>query len=180
MTDASEDHEGTVSNGGRTITNLRFADDIDDLAGEDENWQNWLSVLTKPPQPMAWRSVPRRPNWWQTTPMASTQRLNEMDRSLRQSQASSIWAQCMTDEGSKPEILSSIAQTTEESTRLKPVWNDRSISLSSKIRLMRSLVTSIFLHACESWTVPSHYFKEECKAWSWGATARYCASHTKT
>ena len=37
MTDASEDHEGTVSIGGRTITNLRFADDIDGLAGENEN-----------------------------------------------------------------------------------------------------------------------------------------------
>ena len=37
-------------------------------------------------------------------------------------------------------------------TRLKPVWNDRSISLSSKTQLMRSLVTSIFLYACESWT----------------------------
>ena len=36
MTDASEDHEGTVSIGGRTITNLRFADDIDGLAGEEE------------------------------------------------------------------------------------------------------------------------------------------------
>ena len=34
MTDALEDHEGTVSIGGRTITNLRFADDIDGLAGE--------------------------------------------------------------------------------------------------------------------------------------------------
>ena len=49
----------------------------------------------------------------------------------------------ITDEGSKPEILPSIAQTTEALTRLKPVWNDRSISLSSKIQLMRSLVTSI-------------------------------------
>ena len=36
MTDALEDHEGTVSIGGRTITYLRFADDIDDLAGEEE------------------------------------------------------------------------------------------------------------------------------------------------
>ena len=63
----------------------------------------------------------------------------------------------ITDEGSKPEILSRIAQTTANSsialTRLKPVWNYRSISLSSKIRLMRSLVTSIFLYACESWTL---------------------------
>ena len=36
MTDALEDHEGTVSIGGRTLTNLRFAPDIDGLAGEEE------------------------------------------------------------------------------------------------------------------------------------------------
>ena len=34
----------------------------------------------------------------------------------------------ITDEGSKPEILSRIAQTTAALTRLKPIWNDRSIS----------------------------------------------------
>ena len=31
----------------------------------------------------------------------------------------------ITDEGSKPEILSRIAQTTAALTRLKPFWNDR-------------------------------------------------------
>ena len=36
MTDALEDHEGTVSIGGRTITSLRFTDDIDGLAGKEE------------------------------------------------------------------------------------------------------------------------------------------------
>ena len=36
------------------------------------------------------------------------------------------------DEGSKPEILSRIAQTTAALRSLKPVWNDRSISLSSE------------------------------------------------
>ena len=59
----------------------------------------------------------------------------------------------ITNEGFKPELLSRIAQTTAALTRLKPVWNDRRISLSPKIRLMRSLVTSIFLYACESWTL---------------------------
>ena len=59
----------------------------------------------------------------------------------------------MSDEDSKPEILSRKAQTTAALTRLKPVWNDRSISLSSKIRPMRSLVISIFLYTCESWTL---------------------------
>ena len=36
MTDALEDHEGTVSIRGRTITNLHFADNIDGLAGAEE------------------------------------------------------------------------------------------------------------------------------------------------
>ena len=58
----------------------------------------------------------------------------------------------VTSEGTKPEILSRIAQTTAALTRLKPVWIDKSISLSSKIRPMHSLVKSIFLYACESWT----------------------------
>ena len=36
MSDALEDHEGTVSIGGRAVTNLRFIDDVDGLAGEEE------------------------------------------------------------------------------------------------------------------------------------------------
>ena len=62
MTDALEDHEGTVSIGGRTITNLRFADDIDGLAGEEEELANLVERLDKPLQLTAWRSVPRRPS----------------------------------------------------------------------------------------------------------------------
>ena len=47
MTDALENHEGTVSIGGRTITNLRFADDIDGLAGEEEKLANLVQRLDK-------------------------------------------------------------------------------------------------------------------------------------
>ena len=47
MTDALEDHEGTVSIGGRTITNFRFADDIDGLAGEEEELANLFERLDK-------------------------------------------------------------------------------------------------------------------------------------
>ena len=47
MTDALEDHEGTVSIGGRTITNLRSADDIDGLAAEEEEPANLVECLDK-------------------------------------------------------------------------------------------------------------------------------------
>ena len=36
----------------------------------------------------------------------------------------------ITDQNSKPETLSRIGQTTAALTRLKPVWNNRSISLA--------------------------------------------------
>ena len=39
----------------------------------------------------------------------------------------------ITEEGSKPEMLSRIAHTTAALTRFKPGLNDRSICLSSKI-----------------------------------------------
>ena len=47
ITDAIEDHKGIVSIGGRTITNLRFADDIDGLAGEEEELAKLVERLDK-------------------------------------------------------------------------------------------------------------------------------------
>ena len=47
MTDASDDHEGTVSTGGRLITNLCFAYDIDGLAGEEEEPAKLVERLDK-------------------------------------------------------------------------------------------------------------------------------------
>ena len=57
------------------------------------------------------------------------------------------------DDGSKPEVLSRIAQTTAAVTKLKVIWNNKNIAISSKIRQMRSLAMSIFLYACETWTI---------------------------
>ena len=47
MTDALENHQGTVSIEGRTITNLRFADDIDGLAGDEQELVNLVERLEK-------------------------------------------------------------------------------------------------------------------------------------
>ena len=62
MTDGLEDHEGIVSIGGRTITDLRFAHEFDSLAGEEEELANLVERLNKASTATAWRSVPRRPS----------------------------------------------------------------------------------------------------------------------
>ena len=63
MADALEDHKSTVSIGGRTISNLRFADDIDGLAGSELELAILLEHLDKTSTAYgACRSVLRRPN----------------------------------------------------------------------------------------------------------------------
>ena len=65
----------------------------------------------------------------------------------------------VSDDGSKPEVLPRIAQATAALTKLKPIWRDNNIYLGSKVKLMRSLVISIFLYACESWTLTAELEK---------------------
>ena len=56
----------------------------------------------------------------------------------------------VSDDGSNPKILSEIARTTAALTKLKPIWRGNNVSLGSKMKLMHSLVISIFLYACLS------------------------------
>ena len=56
----------------------------------------------------------------------------------------------VSDDGSKPETLTRTTQATAALTKLKPIWKDTYISLGSKVKLMYSLVISIFLYASES------------------------------
>ena len=47
MSDALEEHDGKISNGGRNITNLWFADDIDALAEEEQELEALVESLNK-------------------------------------------------------------------------------------------------------------------------------------
>ena len=52
----------------------------------------------------------------------------------------------VSDDCSKPEILLRIAQVTVALKKLKPIWRDDNISLGSKVKLVRSLVVSVYVY----------------------------------
>ena len=113
------------------------------------------SASTKPPQPTAYGmeiSAEKTKLMTNNTSGINTE-ITVNGQTLEAVTSFKCLGSVLTGVGPKPEIFSRIAQTTAALTRLKPLWNDRSISLGSKIRLMRSLVTSTFLYACESWTL---------------------------
>ncbi|GFO37239.1 endonuclease-reverse transcriptase [Plakobranchus ocellatus] len=155
MTDALEDHRGTVSIGGRPITNLRFADDIDGLAGNECELASLVEQLDKTSSNFGMEISAEKTKIMANSKEPSKKEIKVNHQILELVTKFKYLGLIITDEGSKPEILSRIAQTTAAPTKLKPIWNNKNISISSKIRLLRSLVMSIFLYASQTTAAPT-------------------------
>ncbi|XP_051510309.1 zona pellucida sperm-binding protein 4-like [Myxocyprinus asiaticus] len=149
MTDALEDHHGTVSIEGRTITNLRFADDIDGLAGSKEELANLVNLLDKKSTRYGMEKTKIMTN--STQPITKNILVN--GQKLEEVHQFKYLGAIISEEGSRPEILDRAALTTAVLAKLKPIWRDSKISLKSKLKLLHALVMSIFLYACETWTL---------------------------
>ena len=139
--------------GGRTITNLRFADDIDGLAGDEQELVNLVKRLEKTSTSYGMEINAEKTKLVMNNTQGISTEVKVNGQRFETVTSFRYLGSIITDEGSKPEILARIAQTTAALTRLKPLWNYRNITVSSKITLMRSLVMSIFLYACETWTL---------------------------
>ena len=146
MCEALDYHEGSVSIGGRLITNSRFADDIVGNAEEGDRLDTTTTRYKMEIGPDKTKVMTNNPNGFQREIKIKGQRLEEVENFK-------CFGAIISNEGSKSVILSRIAQTTTALSRLKLIWRDKNISLASKVKLMRTLILSTFLYACESWTL---------------------------
>ena len=121
MTDALEEHEGTVSIGGRTITNLRFADDIDGFAGEEEELANLVEHLDKASTAYGIEMSAEKTELMTNSTSGINTEIKVNGQRLETVRRFKYLGSVKTYEGSKPEILSRIAQTITALTRVKPV-----------------------------------------------------------
>ena len=150
MCEALGDHEGSVSIGGRLITNFRFADDI--VVNAEEEEEAGLLVDRRDTTttrykmelgPNKTKVMTNSPNSFQRENKIKGQRLEEVENVK-------YLGAIISNEESKPEILSRIAQTTAALSRLTNIWRGKNSSLASKVKLMRRLILATFLYACES------------------------------
>ena len=150
MSDALEENDGKVSIGGRSITNLRFANDIDSLAEEEQELEALVESLHKTCTRYKMEISAKK-----TKLMTNSTNDIQRDKSKRANAGycNKIKVSYVSDDGSKLEILSRIAQATAALTKLKPIWRDNNISLESKVKLLCSLVNSTLLYASESLTL---------------------------
>ena len=130
----------------------RFADDIDGLAVYEQELVNLVERLEKASTSYGMEISAEKTKLMTNNTQGISTEVKVNGQRLETVTSFRYLGSIITDEGSKTKILARIAQATAALTRLKPLWNNRHITVSSKIRLMRSLVMSIFLYASETWT----------------------------
>ena len=135
MSDALEEHDGKVSLSGRNITNLRFADDMDALAEEEQELE---ALVEKDKTCTRYKmEISAEKTKLMTNSANGIQREIKVKRQkLGIVTSFKYLAAVVSDDGSKPEVLLRIAQATAAVTKLKPIRRDNNISLGSKVKLM--------------------------------------------
>ena len=122
MTDALEDHKASVSIGGRTVSNLRFADDIDGLAGSEIELAELVSRLDQSCSNYGMEISAEK------TKIMSNSHANNLNNDIKVNGTTlehvnqfTYLGALVTDNGSKPEILSRMAKAQNSLTRLKVI-----------------------------------------------------------
>ena len=159
MTEALQHHEGTVSIGGRTVTNLRFAGDLDGLVGKEEELVQLVERLDPASTAFGMEISGEKTKIMKRNKTGFQQQVKIGSATLEQVHQFKYLGAVVSDKGTKPEISFRIAQVTSILTKLKPLWRSK-ISIKNNVRLMSALVQSIFLYSCESWAITSEIQKK--------------------
>ena len=124
MSDALEEHDGKVSIGGRNITNLRFADDIDALAEEEQELEALVESLDKTCKRYKMEISAEKTKLVTNIANGIQREIKVKGQVLGTVTNFKYLGAVVSDDGSKPEVLSRIAQATAALTKLKPLWRD--------------------------------------------------------
>ena len=135
---------------GRTITDLRFADEIDGLAEHEQELVKLINHFEETSMAHGLKISTEKTQLMTNNTNGISADITIHNKKLETIRKFKYLGAIVSDE---PKVLSRIAQTTAAVTKLKATWNDKNIAISSKIRLMRSLLLSIFLYECETWTL---------------------------
>ena len=155
MTVTLENFSGTVKIAGREVKNLRFANDIDLLAGSREELADLTSKLDSTAKKYGTEISAEKGKTMvtsRTTAKGSDVKIKVGKAKLEGVKTFSYLGSTINEEiTSENEIKKRLVVSNNQLAKLNRIWNSSGISTTVKIRLIRSLITSIVLYGCETW-----------------------------
>ena len=154
MQETLDDHQTSISIGGRPLCNLRFADDIDLLAGSNEELQELSDKLVERAGSYGMEISTEKSKVMINTTDARSGKITLNQKQLEEVNNFKYLGAILSADGScEVEIRARIGTATAAMARLNRIWSSKSVSLATKLRLYRALVKTIVLYGCETWTL---------------------------
>ena len=122
MSNALEEHDGKVSIGGRNMTNLRFADVINVLAEEEQELKALVESLDKTCTRYKIEIVAEKTKLMTNSANGIQREIKVKGQKLGTVTSFKYLEAVVSDDGSKPVVLSRVEQATAALTKLEPIW----------------------------------------------------------
>jgi hypothetical protein len=154
MQETLHDHHTTISIGGRPVCNLRFADDIDLMGGSNDELQDLTNRLADRAGAYGMEVSTEK-----SKVMVNSSNDTKADITMNGEKLEEVTnfkylgATLSKDGTSTAEVHIRIATATSAMARLNRIWKSNAISFPTKYKLFKSLVVSILLYGCETWTL---------------------------
>ena len=132
MDDALENHESTITINGGPIKKLRFADDIDGLAGSENELADLISRLDRSSRAYGMLiSVKKEKakDHGKYNPNGLSKEIKLNNTTLEAVNQFKYLGSIITHEGSRAEVRSRTSQAQSARAKLKTIWRDNNISL---------------------------------------------------
>ena len=153
MQETLHDHVTTISIGGRPVCNLRFADDINLMDGSSSELQELTTKLSERASAYGMEISTTKSKVMVNSVRDASVNITMNGEQLEEVSYFKYLGATLSKDGScSTEIRTRIATATAAMARLTRVWKSK-MSFATKYHLYKSLVVSIVLYGCETWTL---------------------------
>ena len=175
MRETLENHTGTVCIGGRNITNLRFADDIDGIAGKEAKLANLVRQMDRASSRYGKEISAEKTKLMANNNSTITANISVQSQKLERVQISwsnNLWLRIQTRNPHNSCTMTTLV-------KLKTIWRDKNITLKYRSDFyVHCFFPSSFTHVKHRPSLQS--YRGGYKRWKWDATVTSWALHTKT
>ena len=179
------EHVPGIIIGGNNLNNLRYADDTSLVAESEEDLQNLVSKIKTESEKFGLKINAKKTQTMVISKNKVPPKINIMidGTPLKQVSSYRYLGQIVTEDSrSNMEISSRIGIAKSQFYKMKTFLTNRALSYQTKLRLAKCYIWSVFMYACETWTLNKAIEKkiEAFEMWTYRRITRTSWKEKKT
>ena len=152
-----DESQAGIKTAGRNINNLRYASDITVMAEYKEELKSLLMKVKEESEKPGLKLNIQKTRIMPSGPITSWEIDGETEETV--SDFIFLGSKITADGDCSHEIKRQLLLGRKAMTKLDSIFNNRDVTLPTKVRLVKAMVSPVVMYVCENWTIK----KAECQ-----------------